>query len=212
VRSLKSEGGEVPKIVMLVTTNQLARQHTRMKNLDIAHHLIKPVDPDRLLETLFALSSGELPVQKSGAPAPEKGSFQNAGPDKPLIQILLADDNRDNQKIVGLFLKHQNYCLDVVDNGLQAVEAAREKKYDLILMDIAMPVMDGYNAVKNIRKIELARKTPVIALTARAFSDDKEKWEESGFDGHISKPLNLKSFRRLVEEALEKGESFCSGR
>ena len=108
------------------------------------------------------------------------------------IQILLVEDTVDNQLLVKSYLKKTPYQLDIAENGLEAVKMFQLKKYDLVLMDIQMPVMDGYTATKKIRKWEIsqnAKVTPILALTAFATHEDAEKSLAAGCTDHLTKPI-----------------------
>lgn len=111
--------------------------------------------------------------------------------------ILLAEDSEDNIELIKLYMKHTDYQLDIVKDGQQAVQACKSKKYDLVLMDIQMPVMDGLEATKMIRKFETQNAlnpVPIFALTANAQMEDLENTENAGFNRHIIKPIQKKSF------------------
>lgn len=115
--------------------------------------------------------------------------------DEKKRNILVVDDNEDNRLIVKTFLKDSNANIVLAENGAIAVEIFKVKKFDLILMDMQMPVMDGYEATKKIREIERdenMKKTPILALTAYALQDDIKKSIEAGCDDHISKPVKKK--------------------
>jgi CheY-like chemotaxis protein len=115
--------------------------------------------------------------------------------------ILVAEDDRSNYKLYEVLLKNK-YILHHAWNGEEAVELSKECNPDLILMDINMPVMDGYMALKRIR--EDGCKVPIAAVTAYALSDEEEKIIESGFDSYISKPLNSKVLFKTIDDLLNK--------
>ncbi|MCB0357335.1 MAG: response regulator, partial [Bdellovibrionales bacterium] len=107
------------------------------------------------------------------------------------LKVLLAEDSLDNQYIVNLYLRDSAIELSTVDNGQQAVDFFKKNKYDLILMDIQMPLMDGYSATREIRKIKKQKQldpTPILALTAHALKTDKEQCIAAGCDDFITKP------------------------
>lgn len=121
------------------------------------------------------------------------------------IKILLAEDNEANQFLIKALTKNTDWELTVVDDGSQAVEAYKQDKFDLILMDVQMPVMDGYEATKTIRELEAERdyRTPIIALTAFAMKSDKDQCINAGMDDYISKPFKRQQFMDSVNSALE---------
>ncbi len=132
--------------------------------------------------------------------APKELDTEDQGEDngRPL-RILLAEDNIINQKVALKFLEHAGHSVDVVMNGQEAVEAFVPDTYDLVLMDIQMPVMSGDQAMLQIRLCEGGKAIPIVALTANAMRGDREKYLTGGFDGYISKPINRK---QLVNELI----------
>ena len=120
-------------------------------------------------------------------------------------RILVADDTDVNQKIAQLILQKAGYEVDVVENGQAAVEACRRHPYDLILMDIQMPIMDGYEATKRIRDPNsnvINHDTKIIALTAHAMKGDREKCIEAGMDDYLPKPINPNELHHILERYL----------
>lgn len=141
----------------------------------------------------------------------EKDSGHPVAPtEKPGIElsdanILLAEDNISNQQIIILYIKNEVKKVDVAFNGKEVLEKFGHAKYDLILMDIQMPVMDGIKATQKIREIEQSTNshTPIIAVTANAFPEDKEKCMAAGMDGYISKPFQPEELLQLIRKHLK---------
>src|SRR6185312_5619000 len=104
------------------------------------------------------------------------------------LRVLLAEDSPDNQMIVSYMLESAGAEVAVVDNGQAVLDQMQNKNYDVVLMDIQMPVMDGYEALSRLR--DQGIRTPVIALTAHTMNEERQKCLESGFTNHISKPIN----------------------
>ena len=126
--------------------------------------------------------------------------------DSPL-SILLAEDNLVNQKIIIYMLAKMGYVADIVQNGQEAVDAVNQKVYDLVLMDIQMPEMDGLEATRAIRQL-LQAQPFIVAMTANAMQGDKEECLAAGMDDYISKPINLNSLKSMLEKfSLEKKNS-----
>lgn len=117
------------------------------------------------------------------------------------LRILLAEDNAVNQKVVAKMLERIGYSLEIVDDGSKAVVAAREKNYDIILMDIMMPHMDGLEATRRIRSQETPdeHRVHIIALTANAMNSDRSTCIAAGMDDFISKPFSMETLRDGIE-------------
>jgi signal transduction histidine kinase/AmiR/NasT family two-component response regulator len=115
------------------------------------------------------------------------------------LKILVAEDNQVNQKVARKLLESEGFEVDMVDNGLEAVKAVKNENYDIVLMDLQMPEMDGYEATSAIRKMEETTEDhiPIIALTASALDKDKKVSLKTGMDGYVTKPVNK---NQLMEE------------
>ena len=123
-------------------------------------------------------------------------------------EILLVEDNELNMEIAQIVLKKAGLVIDTAENGSEAVAKAQAKRYDMILMDIQMPVMNGYEATRAIRQLKdkhLA-DVPIIAMTANAFQEDKEKALSEGMDGHVAKPLKVEELLKTMQQALQYKE------
>jgi CheY-like chemotaxis protein len=154
----------------------------------------KPIKQSQLLSTLQKLGGTEGRRTK----ARNVDRFNSRmGMDKPL-RILLAEDNAINQKVGLLMLSKLGYRGDLAKNGREAVEAAERTKYDLILMDIQMPEMDGLTAMTTLRA-KLGSDCPfIIALTAEAMEGDRDRFITAGFDAYLSKPLRPQNLQAVL--------------
>jgi CheY-like chemotaxis protein len=126
----------------------------------------------------------------------------NPDPSLSNLQILLAEDNPVNQKVAKRVLVHLGYQADIVNNGEEAIRAIANKSYDLILMDIQMPEMDGIEATKYIRKQELELQTSpiaIIAMTANATEDDQNVCRDAGMSDYISKPIQIDKLKNILQ-------------
>ena len=156
-------------------------------------YLQKPLRPAQLHTSLLSLM-GKRSVMKAKPNKPTLPTMLSA--EHPL-RILVAEDNLINQKVINTVLSRFGYHPDIVENGAKAVTAVQEKQYDLILMDIRMPIMDGVEATKRI-KAEHGEQSPrIVALTAHALTGDRDKYLEAGMDGYLTKPVDIDA---LVEE------------
>ncbi|MEW6365531.1 MAG: response regulator [Acidobacteriota bacterium] len=163
--------------------------------------LSKPVKAWALQQALLQVFSPAAPPPRThrtpaAAPAPAAG--------RPL-RILLADDNEVTRKLVLILLQRLGYAADVAADGKEVIEALERQDYDVILMDVQMPKMDGFEATRRIRSE--ARCNPyVIAMTARAMRGDRELCLSAGMDDYLSKPIRLEKLRTSLERAAEKGQ------
>lgn len=124
------------------------------------------------------------------------------------FQVLLAEDTEMNRMLVRILLTRMGFEVDEAENGQQAVEALARKRYDLVLMDCMMPVMDGYEATRILRAREAEagqERVPVIALTASAIAGDRERCRQAGMDDYLSKPFQVDDFRAIVQRYLKTG-------
>jgi len=117
------------------------------------------------------------------------------------LSLLLVEDNVLNQKLIFLNLTRYGFSIDVANNGAEAVEKVSDKSYDLILMDLMMPVMDGFEATRLIRTREksLGGHIPIIGLTANTFDADREKCLEIGMDEFMAKPFDVEVFLAILK-------------
>jgi CheY-like chemotaxis protein len=124
------------------------------------------------------------------------------------LRILLAEDSEDNRLLIQLYLKKTQHVLDIAANGKVAVERFVSDNYDLVLMDMQMPVMDGYTATRKIREWEQKEKkpeTPIVALTAHALKGDMEKCLSMGCSYFVSKPIKKNRLLEIIRMFSEKG-------
>ncbi|WP_147819710.1 ATP-binding protein [Salidesulfovibrio onnuriiensis] len=143
-------------------------------------------------------------IQK-GEPAGEPATL----PDMPALSILLADDNALNRKLAATILKEQGHDVTTVENGHDAIALLKAGKFDMVLMDVQMPVMDGITATRIIRDPNsgvIDPEIPVIALTAHALKGDKERFLEAGMDAYLSKPISMKRFLAVIAETFTKSQ------
>ena len=117
------------------------------------------------------------------------------------LRILLVEDNLLNQRVIELSLQ-KDFEITIANNGLEAVELFSIEQFDIVLMDIMMPVMDGYEATVRIREIEKAdnrgRKTPIIAITSNTLDNDRQKCLNCGMNEYLTKPLNIELFHQTL--------------
>ncbi len=191
-------------MIVLTSGGDLRIDHP-LRALGIHAILTKPVrqaDLCRVLISMIGASAGKRSAPEP-LPVSEHTSTLDTGPggENPL-RVLLAEDNPVNQKVVSMMLQRRGHEVTVVDNGKKAVESCRHETFDLVLMDIQMPEMDGFEALAAIRALERAEsrhsRTPIVALTAHAMKGDQERCLDAGFDGYLSKPVRSADLNRAI--------------
>jgi CheY-like chemotaxis protein len=178
-----------PTIMMLTSTGERL-DITRYRELGIAAYIVKPIRAHELRDALLGVIS--LKVQE--APPRELAWRQSPGEDqRPQtgLRILLAEDNRVNQYFASRLLQKRGYKVVLVGSGREVLAALEKQTFDLILMDVQMPEMDGYEATTAIREKEKATGThvPIVAMTAHAMAGDRERCLAAGMDNYVSKPI-----------------------
>ena len=189
--------------IIMMASDHWADDIARTYDMGLAGYLTKPIRRSDLLQTLSIAMGRARGVQT--APVPSRPSLPVAS--RPL-HILLVEDSPDNQVLVRSYLKSTPYQVDVAEHGGVAVEQFKRGRYDVILMDMNMPVMDGYEATKAIRAWEQDQdlpKTQIIALTALVLKEEGEKILEAGCNAHMTKPIK----RQTLLEVLQACEGYC---
>lgn len=163
-------------------------------------YIVKPVKPSRLYNALITLfDSTPLATQTAAKPA---GSIT---PSAVPLRLLIAEDNLINQKVALRILERLGYQADMVTNGVEVLAQLERQTYDVILMDVQMPEMDGITATRQIHKRYLAGERPyIIALTANALTGDKEQYLACGMDDYLSKPIRIEDVKDALSRFLEK--------
>ncbi len=185
--------------IMMLTSDHRPGDAIRCRDLGIALHLVKPIRQSELLSAITAALGESRQMKDPVDPAPER----SIDPCGQTLKILLAEDNHVNQQLAVRMLEKRGHTVSVVDNGKQAVEALRKERFDVVLMDVQMPEMGGFEATATIRRDEGATgdHVPIIAITAHAMKGDRERCLAAGMDGYISKPLQPSELLKVVEEA-----------
>jgi CheY-like chemotaxis protein len=183
--------------LMLLTS--LDRQSDTDVDLDAAY-LRKPVKPSQLQEALLRVLA-QQPLARHRSP--ENRWDVTMGERQPL-RILMAEDNRVNQKVILGMLARYGYRADVAGNGLEVLESLHRQPYNVVLMDVEMPEMDGEEATHCIRRqLDLARQPYIIAMTANAFEDQRKQYLSTGMNDYISKPVDPAKLVSALERAWQ---------
>ena len=174
--------------IVMLTSGGRPGDSERRAVLNIAAHLMKPVKQSELLDAI-------VKVLGVNAPEDHRSAAASDSVDAPygVLEILLAEDNLVNQKLAIGVLKKKGHNITVANNGKEAVDATAEQAFDLVLMDVQMPIMDGFEATHAIRQreVETGQHLPIIAMTAHAMKGDRERCLQAGMDEYISKPIRV---------------------
>jgi signal transduction histidine kinase/DNA-binding response OmpR family regulator len=183
--------------MILLTSTLEAGNNSRCRDLGMSACLQKPISPSALLRTAAAL----VPAAAVEATRPAQPAVMPAAAPVSPRRVLLAEDNPVNRQLAIRLLESRGHFVLVAVNGREAVELADREQVDLILMDVQMPEMGGFEATAAIRERERAagRRTPIVAMTARAMKGDRERCIEAGMDDYISKPIDRDRLLAIVE-------------
>jgi PAS domain S-box-containing protein len=176
--------GAIP--ILLLSSTGHPDEGVRVRQLTIAACLIKPVQPSELLDAILSAVSKPVGIQES---SPAKPNVSGEG--MRAMKVLLAEDNAVNRKLATALLEKWGHAVVVAENGREVLEALERESVDLVLMDVQMPEMDGFHAIRAIRTKEktTGAHLPIIALTAHAMQGDRERCLEVGADDYVSKPI-----------------------
>jgi len=153
--------------------------------------LAKPLRQSQLFDTLVTLLAQDMP-RRPAATAPAKDGIDSTLGQRHPLRILLAEDNVVNQKLALRLLQRMGYRADVAGNGIEVIESIERQPYDLVLMDVQMPEMDGLEATRRITSRWPARDRPrIVAMTANAMAGDREQCLAAGMDDYVTKPIRV---------------------
>jgi len=171
-------------------------------------------DPLRLLHEgvgstfSFTVPLGEARLESNALATPESLVTESidVAEGEMFPRLLLVEDDPDNRKALGLLLQWSNFSIDFAEDGLKAVEMWEKGDYDLVLMDIQMPHLNGFEATRAIREKEQERggRIPIVAMTAHAFKEDEERCLASGMDDYISKPIDINKCIMMIRQIIKQ--------
>ena len=197
------------KLIMLLDTEQQRQDLGRLRQLNVGTHLIKPIAPEDLADALLmVLGSNEKNTLTLDAFDIQDGPAVDQG---PAVEILLVEDNPVNQELAKRLLDARGYHVTLANNGAEAIEQFEKASFDLILMDMQMPVMGGIEATEAIRAREMRRSWVVstdfkpvyiIAMTANAADNDRGRCLQAGMNDYLSKPIRAKDLYTAIEHGL----------
>ena len=201
--------GRVPKIIML-TAYGSPEILVKAEQVGVESVLYKPVTPSLLLNSIMDVC-GKNGIKQIDVRQNKKEdndfSYELCG-----IRVLLVEDNQINQEVAREILGGEGLLVTVANNGREALDRMKKDLYDVVLMDVQMPIMDGYEATREIRKNPKFAKLPIIAMTANALQAEKEKCLKAGMNDHITKPIDTNKLFRIIEHWVKKEQSTSSER
>jgi signal transduction histidine kinase/DNA-binding response OmpR family regulator/streptogramin lyase len=202
---LAEEIGKNPQLsgttIMMLSSAGQRGDAARCRELGLAGYLTKPVGQAELLDAVLRVAGSKRSTEK-----PALVTRHLLREEKRPLRILLAEDNAVNQMLASRVLEKHGHSVVTAVNGRQALERLENERFDLVLMDIQMPEIDGFEATATIRKLEQGTGThlPIVAMTAHAMHGDKERCLAAGMDGYVSKPLNVTELLAVLQTVLER--------
>jgi CheY-like chemotaxis protein len=206
VKRINSSPKLAGPVIMMLTSGEQRGDLARCRELGVAAHLTKPVRRAELQLSIVLALSGKPPEQDQD----EAASLFALHPPRRLagsgFRILLTEDNVVNQRVAQRILEHAGHIVVVAGNGREALAALDKQIFDVVLMDVQMPEMDGLEATAAIRQREKGSGAhiPIIAMTAHAMTGDKERCLAAGMDDYLSKPIHSRVLLDLVEKCARE--------
>jgi two-component system sensor histidine kinase/response regulator len=196
---LTGSNGGSPTTIMMLTASRRPDESERCRRLGIQSYLAKPIKPSELLDAMMA-AVGPL---VDGASA-DSLMFESPGQTRSL-NVLLAEDSPVNQRVATVMLEKWGHRVTVAANGRQAIAQFTKGNFDLVIMDVQMPEMDGLEATRGIRQHEQTAggHVPIVALTAHAMKGDRDRCLASGMDAYVTKPIRSKELARVIRDVLD---------
>jgi two-component system sensor histidine kinase/response regulator len=189
---------QLTKNILIMLTSGGKRGDAELcRRIGIAAYLMKPVRQSELLNTIGHIVR-KVPSRRKKSELITRHTIRES---RYRLNVLLAEDNQINQKVAKRMLEKMGYLVTVVNNGIEAIQCYHKDNYDIILMDVQMPEMDGFEATRIIRREEkyTGYHIPIIALTAHAMKGDRERCMKEGMDGYASKPIKFTELLEIIE-------------
>ena len=191
----------IPEVIMVTAHGREAIQDAA-ESVGVLRFLIKPVNPSLLFDTIVETLDAEPSRAKSPNPEP----LQNLSPTVQSLRVLLTEDNQINQALAVDMLNNAGFSVDIANNGIEALKLAQTSSYDAILMDIEMPEMDGYTAAREIRDRMRDAAPPIIAMTAHASHDHRQRCLDVGMMDFITKPILYDELLATLKKWIKRHE------
>ncbi len=186
--------------IMMLTSAGYRGDAQRCRELGVAAYLLKPVRQSELREALRRSMGAR--TREDGSPLITRYSLQDARDPAEVLRILVAEDNPVNQRLIVRLLEKRGHRIVLAADGRRALEALEKESFDLVLMDVQMPEMDGLEATTTIRMREMqsGKRQTVVALTAHAMKGDQERFLAAGMDGYLAKPIRPQELDELLDK------------
>ncbi|HEY1986045.1 MAG TPA: response regulator [Terracidiphilus sp.] len=199
VERINGEAASCISTIMMLTSGGQHGDAQRCQTLGIAAYLLKPVRQSELREAIIRVLLSRESTESTRLIT--RSSLRDQPVGIRALKVLLAEDNLVNQKLASRLLEKRNHSVTVVANGKEALAALKRDTYDLVLMDMQMPEMDGFEAVSILREQEkiTGKHQPVVAMTALAMNGDREHCMSVGMDGYLSKPIRTQELDEMLE-------------
>ncbi len=184
--------------IMMLTATRRPEDADRCRRMGVQAYLAKPIKPSELLDAMMAAMGPLVETEGSAAAVPTVESQEPA----KVLEVLLAEDSPVNQRVATAMLERWGHRVAVASNGRQAIAMFTKKAFDLVLMDVQMPEMDGLDATRSIRHHEEATggHVPIVALTAHAMKGDRQRCLSAGMDAYVTKPIRSKELLRVITQ------------
>lgn len=194
-------------MTIMVTAFGREEIESKAKQVGIDGFLIKPVNSSLLFDTIVEIFTGKTREQIDIVQETVQYKINEPFRKFDSVKILLVEDMELNQEIASEILTTMGAAVDIAGNGEEAVRAVEEKEYDLVFMDIQMPVMGGYEATKVIRKIKGRENLPIVAMTAHAMAGIKEECLSNGMSDYVTKPIDIEKLEETMAKWINKKEN-----
>ncbi len=193
--------------IFMSTVRDHRRNHDSYHSTQSWPHVLKPLMPHHLYNAIASIIEERPRSVPAEMVSPGRNTASACAPAS--YSILLAEDNDINRNLAQQLLKKKGWDVITVENGMMALDTVKQNEFDLILMDIQMPVMDGIEATEQIRKYEenAGKYTPIVAMTAHAMKGDRERCINAGMDDYIPKPINPPEMFKIIEQAVSTGKN-----
>ena len=210
-QQIRNAPGLTGAVMMMLTSNERAEDIQRCRTLGISVYLTKPVRRAELRSAISAALARHPIATPNGQGSDVAALGSGLREPHAAMRILLAEDNVVNQRVVQRVLEKSGHSAVLAHNGIEAVEKFYGEKFDLVLMDVQMPEMSGFEATAKIRETEGACRTPIIALTAHAMDGDRERCLDAGMDDYLAKPIHASTLIAMIEKYRAERDAVAQG-